>query len=176
MQMHCLLIVEVAKVTHISPGEFAFLAQQPSKMQDLVSSCKLRLFVPAENPSPTPPNPPPMFFSFSFGNYAPHPPSTRSRCFGQHRAHHGSKGECVTQHWPICAFDSPGLSDWLRDGHMTQVNPIRVCPWTLTETSINKAFLSFKFSELIRCRAKVAVGCHKRSLSKNEQMNKNEHS
>lgn len=31
---------------------------------------------------------------------------------------------------------SPGLSDWLKDGHMTQVNPIRVCPWTLAESNI----------------------------------------
>lgn len=53
----------------------------------------------------------------------------------------------MTQHWPISDFHSSGLNDWLRDGHMTQVSPIRVCPWTLSESSMNKPFLSFKVAE-----------------------------
>ena len=51
---------------------------------------------------------------------------------------------------------------------MTLVNPIRIFPWPLNESSINRLFLSLYVVELVRWRTTVAGGCHKRCLSTNE--------
>lgn len=96
----------------------AILGQHPSKRQDLDSPYTLRLFVPAQNPTPAP-----MSSSSLFRNHEPHPPV--HRVSGQLGAHPGTKAEHVIWAWPISDLHSPGLSDWLRDRHVTHVNPIR---------------------------------------------------